>query len=169
MNSGFKTVYWRGNNFLPWINIYAYGALIVCFFAYKKRKKPIQVFLIGSISCGIFELLSGYVLYGVLGRERCWNYNEEILNFGNIGGYVCLRSILVFGFSSLLLIYLVLPLFFKLAKKMNKKAFFVLSISLFSIFIIDELYNLIFSKLLNLPKALNIYKNLGFKYMHFSR
>ena len=39
MNSGFKTVYWRGNNFLPWINIYAYGALIVCFFAYKKRKK----------------------------------------------------------------------------------------------------------------------------------
>lgn len=169
LNSGFKTFYWRGSNFLPWINIYAYGALIICFFTYKRRKKPFQVFLISTISCGILELLSGYVLYGLLGRERCWSYNEEILNFGNIGGYVCLRSVLVFGISSLMLIYLVLPLFFKLAQRMNKKAFMILSISLFSIFVFDELYNFMFAKLLNLPRSNIIYKNLGFKYLHFKR
>ena len=169
MNSGFKTFYWRGSNFLPWINIYAYGALIICFLTYKRRKKPFQVFLISAISCGILELLSGYVLYGLLDRERCWSYNEEILNFGNIGGYVCLRSILVFGLSALILIYLVLPLFFKLAQKMNKKTFFILSISLFSIFVFDELYNFMFAKLLNLPRSSSIYKDLGFKYIHFKR
>ena len=166
-NSGMKTFYWRGGNFLPWINIYAYGALLICFFAYKRRKKPLQVFLIGSIVCGILELLSGYVLYGLLGLERCWSYNEEILNFGNIGGYVCLRSIIVFGLSSLILIYLILPLFFKAEKEMNKKTFLIISISLFSIFIIDELYNFMISRVLSLPRSTDIYKPLGIKYIHF--
>ena len=40
-NSGMKTFYWRGGNFLPWINIYAYGALLICFFTYRRRKKTI--------------------------------------------------------------------------------------------------------------------------------
>ena len=167
LNSGLKTFYWRGGNFLPWINIYAYGALLIFFLTYKRRKKPLQVFLISSLVCGLLELLSGYVLYGLLGLERCWSYNEEILNFGNIGGYVCLRSVLVFGLSALMLIYIILPLLFNLAKKMNKKAFMILSISLFSIFIFDELYNLIFARLLSLPRSTNIYKSLGMKYIHF--
>ena len=167
LNSGLKTFYWRGGNFLPWINIYAYGALLIFFLTYKRRKKPLQVFLISSLVCGLLELLSGYVLYGLLGLERCWSYNEEILNFGNIGGYVCLRSVLVFGLSALMLIYLVVPLIFMLAKKMNKKTFMILSISLFSIFIFDELYNLIFARLLSLPRSTNIYKSLGMKYIYF--
>ena len=167
LNSSMKTFYWRGGNFLPWINIYAYGALLICLLTYKRRKKPIQVFLISTIVCGLLELLSGYVLYGIFGLERCWSYNEEILNFGNIGGYVCLRSVLVFGFSALVLIYLILPLIFKLAQSMSKKAFMILGISLFSIFIADELYNLIFARLLSFPRAINIYKPLGLKYLHF--
>ena len=167
LNSGMKTFYWRGGNFLPWINIYAYGALLICFFTYKRRKKPLQVFLISSIVCGVLELISGYILYGVLGLERCWSYNEEILNFGNIGGYVCLRSVLVFGLSALMLIYLIVPIIFKLANKIPKKIFMILSISLFSIFIFDELYNLIFARILSLPRAIDIYKPLGIKYLHF--
>ena len=167
LNSGMKTFYWRGGNFLPWINIYAYGALLICFFTYKRRKKPLQVFLISSIVCGVLELISGYILYGVLGLERCWSYNEEILNFGNIGGYVCLRSVLVFGLSALMLIYLIVPIIFKLANKIPKKIFMILSICLFSIFIFDELYNLIFARILSLPRAIDIYKPLGIKYLHF--
>ena len=66
-----------------------------------------------------------------------------------------------------MLIYIILPLLFKLTQKMNKKAFMILSISLFSIFIIDELYNLIFSKFLSLPRSSQIYKPLGIKYIHF--
>ena len=169
LNSGMKTFYWRGGNFLPWINIYAYGALLICFFTYKRRKKPLQVFLISSIVCGVLELLSGYVLYGILGLERCWSYNEEILNFGNIGGYVCLRSVLVFGFSALMLIYLIVPFIFKLSQKLNKKTFLILSISLFSIFVFDEIYNFILARTFSLPRSTNIYKPLGIKYIHFKR
>ena len=33
LNSGMKTFYMRGGNFLPWINIYAYGAFLILFFS----------------------------------------------------------------------------------------------------------------------------------------
>ena len=56
-----------------------------------------------------------------LNDVKCWDYNQEILNFGNINGYVCLRSVLIFGISSLLLMYIIVPLCFYLAKNMNKK------------------------------------------------
>ncbi len=39
-NSGMKEIYWRGGNFLPWINIYAIGAILIFFLTYKKRKNP---------------------------------------------------------------------------------------------------------------------------------
>ena len=42
-NSGMKQFYWRGGNFLPWINIYAIGAVIIFFLTYKKRKKPLFI------------------------------------------------------------------------------------------------------------------------------
>ena len=30
-NGGMKTFYWRGGNFLPWINIYATGSIMIYF------------------------------------------------------------------------------------------------------------------------------------------
>ncbi len=168
MNSGFKEFYWRGGNFLPWINIYAIGSVLVLFLTYKHRKSPLKVFLISVISTGILEYISGYVLYGVLGMVKCWDYNVEMLNFGNIGGYVCLRSVLVFGLSSLMLMYLIVPLFIKLALKMDKKIFLVMSIIISLPFLIDEIYNLVFTRLFGLPSASSIYKKLGVKYLYFS-
>lgn len=119
-NSGMKEFYMRGGNFLPWINIYAYGALLIIFLTYKRRKHPLQVFLISMISTGILEYLAGYILYGKLGWVKCWDYNQEILSFGNIGGYVCLRSVLIFGISALLLMYVILPALIKLSQTKSK-------------------------------------------------
>lgn len=168
MNSGFKEIYFRGGNFLPWINIYAIGSVLVLFLTYKLRKNPLKVFLISALSTGVLEYISGYILYGVLGMVKCWDYNTEILNFGNISGYVCLRSVLVFGLSSLMLMYLIVPLFIKLALKMDKKKFLVMSIIISLPFLIDEIYNLVFTRLFGLPSASSIYKKLGVKYLYFS-
>ena len=43
-NGGMIKFYWRGGNFLPWINIYAIGAVMVYFLTYKIRKKPVLYF-----------------------------------------------------------------------------------------------------------------------------
>lgn len=166
-NSGMTEFYWRGSNFLPWINIYAIGAVFIFFLLYKKRKNPLLVFFASMLITGILEYIGGWMLYEFQDGLRCWDYNSEILNFGNINGFVCLRSVLFFGFSSLLLIYLIVPLCFYLAKKMNKKIFLIITIGLCSIFLFDELYNLIFARILSLPRASDIYKSLGFHYIYF--
>lgn len=166
-NSGMTQVYWRGGNFLPWINIYATGAVMIFFLTYKLRKKPLYVFFISLISTGILEYISGWGMEKFNNGIKCWDYNSEILNFGNIDGYVCLRSVLFFGISSLLLIYIIVPFLFYLAKKMKKKTFLTLSYTLCFIFLFDEFYNLLFARILSLPRASTIYKKLGFKYLYF--
>lgn len=166
-NGGMEEFFWRGGNFLPWINIYATGALAVYFFAYKYRSKPLKVFLISVISSGVIELIGGIGLYVLGNGFRCWDYNTEILNFGNIGGFVCLRSVLFFGLSSLMLIYLIVPLCFLLAKKLPKKLFLILTISLCAIILFDELYNLLIARILDWPRASDIYKKIGFHYVNF--
>lgn len=166
-NSGMTNFYWRGGNFLPWINIYAIGAIMIYFITYKKRKNPLFVFLASFISSGILEYIAGFGMYKIGNGFRCWDYNSEILNFGNIGGFVCLRSVLFFGLSSLLLIYIIVPFCFYLAKNMSRKKFLILSYTLCSIFLLDEFYNLLFARIFSLPRASTIYKNLGFHYMHF--
>ena len=165
-NSGMTEIYWRGGNFLPWINIYAMGAILIYVLTYKKRKSPLFVFIVSMISTGILEYIGGAFMEHIM-HIKCWDYTNEILSFGNIDGYVCLRSVLVFGFSALLLMYLIVPLCFYLAKKMPKKAFLILSYTICAIFLFDELYNLIFANLLNLPRASEVYKNIGFKFLYF--
>lgn len=165
-NGGMEKFYWRGGNFLTFINIYAIGAVMILILSYKFRRNPFIVFLIAFISTGILEYFSGLVIYEVF-HLRFWNYNTEILNFGNINGYICLRSVGFFGLSSLLLMYLIVPFCIYLSIKMSKKSFMILSISLFSIFLFDELYNLIFSRLLGLPRASDIYRCIGFNFMNY--
>ena len=164
-NVGMKEFYYRGGNFLPWINIYATGSVMIYILTYKYRKNPLKVFLISVISTGLLEYFSGLGIYIIGDGLRYWDYNTEILNFGNINGFVCLRSVMFFGLSALLLMYVIVPFCFHVANKSNKKVFLIVTISICSIFLADEFYNLIFTKLFNLPKATTIYKSIGIHYM----
>ena len=164
-NGGMKEFYYRGGNFLPWINIYATGSVMIYILTYKYRKSPLKVFLISVISTGLLEYFSGLGIYIIGDGLRYWDYNTEILNFGNINGFVCLRSVMFFGLSALLLMYVIVPFCFHVANKSNKKVFLIVTISICSIFLADEFYNLIFTKLFNLPKATTIYKSIGIHYM----
>ena len=166
-NSGMTEIYWRGGNFMPWINIYAFGALIIYFLTFKRRRKPLQVFFISLISTGVLEYIGGFFMEYIM-KIKCWDYSKEAYSFFDINGYVCIRSVLVFAISGLLLIYIVIPFIYYLAKKMKKSSFLILSYSLCAVIVIDEVYNLIFAKLLSWPKSTDIYKSLGFKYLYFN-
>ena len=165
-NEGMEKFYWKGGNFLPWINIYAIGAVLIYLFNYKNRKKPLKVFLLSTLICGLLEYVSGLLIYIVGNGLRYWDYNTEILNFGNIQGFICLRSVLFFGLSALLLMYVIVPICFYIAKKLSKKKFLIISISLCSIVLLDEFYNLIITRLFNLPNSIAIYKSLGVNYIN---
>ena len=163
-NGGFKEFYWRGANFIPWIDIYALGALLIYKLTFKYRKSPSKVFFIAGISCGILEYIAGLLIFILRNGYRSWNYNTEILNFGNIQGFVCLRSILVFAISGLILIYLLLPFIFKLIKSKHFNTIFIVTTIIISIILIDEIYNLVFARILDIPSAGSIYSQHGIKY-----
>ena len=163
-NGGMKEFYMQGGNFLPWINIYAIGAILILIFTKKMHDNPVLVFISSILITGLLEYFSGLAIYKLLGA-RYWDYNTEILNFGNIGGFICLRSVLFFGLSSLILVYIILPMCINIAKKMKTKTFLIISLALVSIILFDEIYNLVFTKIFNLPSATKIYESLGFKYV----
>ncbi|MBR3117182.1 MAG: putative ABC transporter permease [Bacilli bacterium] len=167
-NGGMKEFYWQGGNFLPWMNIYAIGAFLMFGVTYKYRSNPLTVFTLSIISATLLEFTAGYVLDKFFDL-RFWDYNVEILNFGNINGYICLRSVLGFGIAGIFLMYVLIPFLISLSKTIPKKVFLTISICLCSIFLLDELYNLFFARLLNLPTAMEIYEGKGFKYFEFNK
>ena len=126
----------RGTTFGPWIPIYAFGSLLITILTYRYRKNPLKVFLINIIITGILEYGTGFILDKYF-SIRLWDYNTEILNFGNINGYICLRSILFFGISSLLLIYVIIPILKNIVLKSKEKIISIISISLSILFILD--------------------------------
>lgn len=165
-DGGMQEWYMQGGNFLPWINIYAIGGLLIFFTTYKFKKYPLAVFFIAFFATGILELVAGWLVYTIGNGTRYWDYNTEILNFGNIGGFVCLRSVLFFGISALFLMYVIVPFCVYLSQKLSRKAFLILTITLFSIVMADELYNLT-AKTFHLYSAMDFYRSLDMHYMNF--
>ena len=92
----------RGSTFGPWITIYGVGALLILAITHRIRTRPIPVFVISTVVTGVLEFVVGWALWHGWG-VRLWDYNTEIWNWGNIGGYVCLRSYLLFGIMGLAL------------------------------------------------------------------
>ena len=164
-DGGTGEFYMQGGNFLPWINIYAIGAVLIVACCWKLQKYPWAVFLLAVLISGIVEFVGGWLVYTIGNGTRYWDYNTEIWNFGNIGGFVCLRSVLVFGVSALFLMYIVMPWFIKLSQKMPKKAFLTLAVGLFAVVMVDEIYNLLASKIFDWPDAMDFYRSMGWKYL----
>ena len=159
INSGMKEFYYRGGNFLPWINIYAIGSLFIYFLTYNDKGNPLKVFIKSTIICGVIEYVAGFIMYDIFGF-RCWDYNTEILNFGNINGYICLRSILFFGMSSLFLVYLVLPSVKKISERISEKNMSIISYVLLTLFIFDVIiYFIRFILIQNESKKTSYYIN----------
>lgn len=133
----------RGTTFGPWIPIYGFGSIFISLLAYRFRKNPIVVFLIGAIISGIVEYSTACFCWEVLGI-RLWDYNVEIWNWGNINGYICYRSVGFFAVSSLLLMYLVIPISKKIVAKSNdSKPLSIIIYTLGILFAIDIIVSLI--------------------------
>ena len=135
--------YMVGGNLLPWINIYAFGAIAVLPVVYKFKKYPWLVFLMGVLVTGAVELLGGWLVYTIGNGTRYWNYDHGAWAWGSINGFVCPLSVTIFGLGILALIYMIMPFLNYLALKMSRRAFLALAITLFSLIMVDEIGNLI--------------------------
>lgn len=167
-NSGFKTFYWRGGTFGPWLEVYSIAALFIYLLLYRLRRQPWFVILISAAGCSVIQLLVGLGLYYFFGGARAWNYNLEILNYGNIGGFICLRSVIEFAVLGILVIYVIAPLVYTMAYRMRRSSFSTLWIIIGFVCILDMLYNDVACSILpSLISAPDLYQGFGLRYMRF--
>ena len=126
----------RGSSYGPWIPIYMFGGLLITLTAFKFRDNALLVFLLGVVGSGVLEYVTGYVLWEFF-HTRLWDYNTEIWNWGNINGYICLRSVLLFGAAGVMLICKVVPFLIRFVESRRGTALSVACSGLFMLWLID--------------------------------
>lgn len=167
-SSDFQHFFFRGSTFGPWIDTYCIAALLIFLILYRLRRQPWFVFLISAVGGSLVQLGIGLLLYNACGGLRLWNYNLEILNYGSIGGFVCVRSAIEFGILGLLIIYVIAPLIFHMACGVYNSTFLAVWLTIGFICLADIIYNDIVCVLApTLPGAVSVYKGLGLRYMTF--
>lgn len=135
INDGFFS--WRGHGMGPWLPIYAFGMVILLFATAPVKDSLWKVVLLCAVISGAFEGLVGWALYRFYGGLRLWDYNTELWNWGNIGGFVCFRSVLVFAAAAPLLIRTLVPLIARLAKKLPAWLYALITVVPFALFVLD--------------------------------
>ncbi len=160
---GFNGFYVTGGNLLPWINMYAYGAIIILCMAHKLKRSKAVIFGVSTIAMGVFELVGGWLIYVIGNGTRYWDYTNEWYGIGHINGFVCPVSAMAFGLGALALVYGLMPFLVKLASKFSRKTFLTLAVSLFVMIVTDEVVNLGL-RWSGLPSAMDFYSSIGFKY-----
>lgn len=137
----------RGQGFGPWLPIYGFGAIGVIVLMHGRKLSAVAIFALTAVGAGIFEFVVGWALFTFFNGLRLWDYNAEIWSFGNIGGYVCLRSVLVFGVLGVLFCKAIMPLTAKLAQKASARALACITIPSALLFFSDLIYGYIIKPL----------------------
>ena len=128
----------------PWVPIYGIGVCIIIIierFIFNRIKvnRPIKillVFLTATILLTTLEFISGNLLELTTGKIY-WDYSKLKFNFGH---YIALEISLVWGLSSLIIIYIIKPKIDKLIKKIPSIITYLVSL----VFIIDLIYTVFF-------------------------
>ncbi len=126
----------RGSTYGPWIPIYGVGGLLLSLIVYHFRAHWIVVFLLSCLITGAIEFVGGWAILKLTGK-RLWDYNTEIWNWGNIGGFICARSVILFGVGGLLVVYVIFPIVLRLYGSPHGTAWKVVFLVLFILFIAD--------------------------------
>lgn len=127
----------------PWTPVYGVGAIIILIVSKKLFKnlhmhrllETIIVFFVVSILLSFVEWVGG-VLIELIFDTSLWDYSKQDFNLGK---YISLEMTLVWGFMSVLFIYIIHPILDKVIEKIPKWLTIILIIS----FIIDVIITLI--------------------------
>ena len=123
----------------PWLPIYGTGSLLIYLLLNEYKDKKWMIFIGSFVICTVSEYLTSMYLEYVYGLSW-WNYTDKPFN---INGRICLPYSIVFGFTGLIVIYLIVPRIKKLLAKHNKKVLLTVCIILLSLFTFDFIYSTI--------------------------
>lgn len=133
----------RGALFGPYCIIYGVGALILIFSLSGLKKQritvgklnitPVLVFLGIVVITTVVELIGSYIMEAATG-EWMWDYRRFAFNFQ---GRIALNPSIRFGIGGMVFLYVLQPLFERLAGKMKSKTFDIVTGILAAVFLVD--------------------------------
>ena len=87
----------------PWLPLYGSGAVVVLWLALPFRTRPFMVYLVGALGATALEYVTGEAMVHLF-KVRYWDYSNQKFQYK---GHICLSSSVVWGFLSLLMVYVV--------------------------------------------------------------
>lgn len=89
----------------PWLPLYGSGAVLVLLITMPFDQHPVAVYLAGLIGATLLELVTGETMVRLF-KVRYWDYSNQHFQYK---GHICLSSSIVWGFFSVMMVYVVQP------------------------------------------------------------
>lgn len=133
----------NGSLYGPWVPIYGLGVCIIIIierliFNRIKANRSIKillVFITATILLTTLEFIAGNLLE-LITNKVFWNYDKLKFNFGH---YIALEISIIWGISSLIIIYIIKPIIDKFIKKIPSTITYLV----FIVFLIDLIISFI--------------------------
>lgn len=134
-----KKVVNRGFLCGPYCPIYGVGSLFILFTLLRYKEDPVIVFILGAVITSAIEYFTSFVLEKIF-HNKWWDYSDERCN---INGRVCLLNTMLFGFGTLIIIYVAEPITVNLLKNLSDFSMNIMAYSLLFVFLIDCIYSFV--------------------------
>ena len=125
----------RGFLIGPYCPIYGWGAIAITLLLKRYTYDPLVLFIMSTLVCSIIEYFTSYFMEKKY-HARWWDYSNKKFN---INGRICLETLIPFGILGLFIMYVTNPMLFNMYQSMSEIALHVTSITLFIIFIVDNI------------------------------
>ncbi len=117
----------------PFCPIYGLGAAVVAVFFPELKGNPLFLFLGGMVVNTFVEYVTGRIMEMSL-HKKWWDYSDQKFN---LGGYVCLKTSVLWGICAVLMIYVLNPVFTGLVGLIPKLWGEIILWVLFGLLIVD--------------------------------
>lgn len=125
----------RGFLIGPYCPIYGWGAIAITILLKRYTYDPLVLFIMSTLVCSIIEYFTSYFMEKKY-HARWWDYSSKKFN---INGRICLETLIPFGILGLFIMYVTNPMLFKIYQSMSEIVVHIISITLFIIFIVDNI------------------------------
>lgn len=125
----------RGFLIGPYCPIYGWASIVMVLYLTQYKDNVITVFILGLVICSILEYFTSWIMEKLF-KTRWWDYSDTKYN---LNGRICGQNCLLFGLGGVVVIYIIHPLLSKLITKIPNNIFYIITIIIFIIFLIDNI------------------------------
>ena len=125
----------RGFLIGPYCPIYGFACIIMTVLWNKYLDDPFILFILIILTASITEYITSYIFEKIF-KTRWWDYTKYKFN---INGRICLETMIPFGIAGMIVMYGTNPFFLNLLYNIPTNIIYILSITLFIMFITDNI------------------------------